>query len=178
MEKKAVARSVFEWVEAMLTAIIVVVIICSFVFRIVAVTGHSMENTLHDQDRIIVTNFNYKPKTGDIVVVSHGQHLKDPLVKRVIATEGQTLRIDFNTGEVYVDGVLLDESAYIKNPTTTPGDMEIPSVIPEGYVFVMGDNRQISLDSRYVDVGLIDVRNIMGKAQWIIFPFNRIGDIN
>ena len=168
---------VFEWVEAILPAIIVVVLLCSFGFRIVTVHQHSMQDTLQEEDRIIITNFGYHPQNGDVVVISRSQSQESNLVKRVIATEGQSLRINYNTGEVYVDGVLLDESSYIKTPTTRPGDWEIPSVIPEGYVFVMGDNRQVSIDSRNQEVGLIDVRNIMGKAQFILFPFNHMGEI-
>ena len=110
------------------------------------------------------------------MVISRAQHFEEPIIKRVIATEGQTLKIDFNTGDVYVDGVLLDEP-YIKTPTTDNEGGEIPEVIPEGYVFVMGDNRGNSLDSRSEQIGLIDKRNIIGKAQYIVFPFDRIGGI-
>ncbi len=103
------------------------------------------------------------------MVISRAQHFEEPIIKRVIATEGQTLKIDFNTGDVYVDGVLLNEP-YIKTPTTNNEGGEVPEVIPEGYVFVMGDNRGNSLDSRSEQIGLIDKRNIIGKAQCIVFP--------
>ena len=118
----------------------------------------------------------YTPKTGDVVVISHGEIYQEPIVKRVIATEGQTLDINFQTGTVTVDGKVLDEP-YIKNLTTRQGDGVIPSVIPKGYIFVMGDNRNRSLDSRSREVGLIDKNNVLGKVQCIIYPFSRIGGV-
>jgi signal peptidase I len=170
------ARSCFEWVEALITAAIIVVLIFTFLFRTIAVTGFSMQDTLQDKDRVIVTSLFYTPKPGDVVVITRAAHVEEPLVKRVIAVGGQTLKIDFSTGEVYVDGILQDEP-YIKNKTTRPGDWNFPEVIPEGYVFVMGDNRQISKDSRNQDIGLIDERDIIGKVQCIFYPFNRIGRV-
>ena len=166
-------KSCYEWVEALVTAIVVVVIIFTFIFRVVNVSGESMMNTIHDNDKVLITNLFYTPEPGDIVVIAHNNDMNEPIIKRVIAVGGQTLKINFDTGEVYVDGVLLHEE-YIREPTTNPGDMEIPEVIPEGYVFVMGDNRNDSTDSRYKKVGLVDVHNILGKAQMIIYPFDRI----
>lgn len=166
--------SCFEWVEALVTSLIAVVLIFTFLFRIVSVKGNSMYPTLHDEDRVIITNLFYEPNPGDIVVITHAGDFEEPLIKRVIAVGGQTLKIDFDKGDVYVDGVLLNEP-YINNRTTKFGDAKIPEVIPEGYVFVMGDNRGDSLDSRYIRVGLIDERYILGKAQLILFPFNRLG---
>ena len=120
----------------------------------------------------IVTNFFYTPTDGDIIVISHGAEYADPIIKRVIATEGQKLSIDFDKGEVFVDGKKLDEP-YIQGFTHAE-DAEIPEVIPEGKVFVMGDNRGVSLDSRSKEIGLIDVKDIIGKAQVVVFPFNSI----
>lgn len=166
----------FEWAEAIVTAIVIVIVLFTFVFRIVNVRGESMMDTIHDRDKVVLTNLFYTPEPGDIVVITRSAQMDEPIIKRVIAVGGQTLQIDFDTGEVYVDGVLLDEP-YIRTPTTTQGDMEIPEVIPEGYVFVMGDNRSDSIDSRFERIGLIDERNILGKAQFIIFPFDRIGGL-
>ena len=119
----------------------------------------------------------YTPQYGDIVVISHGENYNEPIIKRVIATEGQALSINYETGEVSVDGVILDED-YIKGMTIElKHPLDIPERIPEGYVFVMGDNRQGSLDSRSVDIGLIPVENIIGKAEFRIFPLNSIGSI-
>ncbi len=166
----------FEWLESIVQAIIVVVVLMAFLFRVVNVSGTSMLNTLHDADKVIVLKLNYVPKDGDVVVISRGQNLDEPLIKRVIATEGQTLSIDFSDGSVTVNGVKLNET-YIKEPMWLQGDGDIPSVIPKGYTFVMGDNRNHSLDSRFNEVGLIANENIVGKANFIVFPFNRIGAI-
>ena len=175
-EKEGVPRSCFEWAEALVSSIVIVIAIFTFLFRVVAVDGTSMETTLLDEDRIVLTNLFYSPQPGDIVVMSHGEVFDAPLVKRVIAVEGQTVDIT-NEGEVYVDGEKLEES-YIHGAKTFKGEQTYPLEVPEGYVFVMGDHRAVSLDSRYKDVGLIDERNIIGKAQCIIYPFNRIGGLS
>lgn len=176
-EYSTATKSCFEWVEAIITSIVIVVLLFTFLFRVVNVIGHSMEDTIHSDDKVLLTNLFYEPENGDVVVISRAQHFGEPIIKRVIATEGQSLKIDFNTGDVYVDGVLLDEP-YIKTPTTDNEGGEIPEVVPDGYVFVMGDNRGDSMDSRSEQIGLIDKRNIIGKAQYIVFPFNRIGGIS
>lgn len=170
------SKSCFEWMQAIISAIIIVVLVLTFVFRMVEVSGDSMENTLLSEDKVVVTNLFYTPEPGDIVVISHGEYYNKPIIKRVIAVAGQTLSIDFDTGEVVVDGVTLNET-YIKNPTTRRGNAEIPEVIPEGKVFVLGDNREVSQDSRYTSIGLIPVENIIGKAQCIVFPFDRLGKL-
>lgn len=168
----------YDWVSAFIVALIGVVILLTFVFRQVTVSGHSMNDTLVDKDRLIISNFMYTPKQGDIVIISHGESYNEPIVKRVIATSGQHLTINYDTFEVAVDGVVLDEP-YIKGKTTPPhsNQLEIPEVIPEGYVFVMGDNRQASLDSRSKTIGLIPVENIIGKAEFRIFPLTSFGSI-
>ena len=164
----------YEWLQALITAIVIVSLLLTFCFRMVDVDGPSMLNTLHDDDRVILTNFMYTPKSGDIVVISHGNNYQKPIIKRVIATEGQTLKIDYDKAQVIVDGVVLDEP-YIKDPTTQVGDNEIPEVIPDGKVFVMGDNRENSLDSRYF--GAVKKDQILGNVNYITFPFNRFGTI-
>ena len=169
-------RVCFEWLESIVVTFVIAIFVLAFVFRVVNVSGVSMMDTLLDKDKLIITDMFYTPHTGDIVVISHGEKYNDPLVKRVIATEGQTLDINFQSGTVTVDGVVLDEP-YIKNSTTKNGDGTIPSVIPKGYVFVMGDNRKRSLDSRSKEIGLIDKNNILGKVQFIIYPFSRIGGV-
>lgn len=166
---------VFDWVKAVLVSVVLVVLVMTFLFRIVIIDGSSMENTLLNADKAIITTFNYKPQDGDIVAIAHGGNLNKTIIKRVIATEGQTIEFDFdnNKAQVIVDGVILDEP-YIKNLTTEVCDWDIPDVIPEGYVFVMGDNREASLDSRRSAVGLINVDDIIGKAEIIIAPFDRV----
>ncbi len=167
--------SCFEWMEAIIISIITVAILFSFVFRAVTIVGSSMENTLLDKDKVIITDFMYKPNNGDIIVAT-SKTFSDPIIKRVIAKGGQTLKINFSTGDVYVDGQLLNEP-YIKTATVNYEGAEIPEVIPEGYLFVMGDNRLHSKDSRSPQIGLIDEDDIMGKAQFIIYPFSRIGGL-
>ena len=147
-ESISVTSFIFEWANAFMVALIVVVLLLTFVFRQVTVSGSSMTDTLSDKDRLIISSFMYKPQYGDIVVISHGENYSDPIIKRVIATEGQSLSINYETGEVSVDGVILEEK-YIKGKTIRlRNSLEIPEKIPEGYVFVMGDNREGSLDSR------------------------------
>ena len=148
-------------------------------FRVVVVSGPSMKNSLVDGDYLLLlsSTFYGDPEPGDIVVVSKAD-FKDgePIVKRVIATEGQTVRIDGNTGEVYVDGQLLDEE-YIMTPSSSGryGSMEV--TVAEGCVFVMGDNRANSKDSRDSAIGQVDVRQIVGKAIFLVFPGNEEGRI-
>ncbi len=167
----------FDILESVTQAIIVVVIALSFVVKIVSVKGWSMLNTLRDADRLVVMKWNYKPQNGDVVVIKRGQNLDEPIVKRIIATEGQTVSIDFTTGTVRVDGKPLNEK-YIREVTRLQGDAENPQVVPQGYCYVMGDNRNHSMDSRFKDVGLIPYDYIVGKAQWIVYPFNRFGGID
>ncbi len=171
-----VVVSAFEWDNTLIAALIIIVLLMTFVFRQVTVDGISMENTLKNNDRLITTNIFYTPHNGDIVVVSHGQKYAQPIIKRVIATSGQTLTIDYENNEVIVDGVLLDEP-YIKGKTIEPirEPMDPPAVIPEGYVYVMGDNREHSLDSRSAVINLIPVEDIMGKAVLRLYPFDRFG---
>lgn len=172
LKKSEGTASLFDWVHSLVFAVAIVVILLTFFLRLVDVSGTSMVPTLKHQDKVIVTNFFYTPTDGDIVVISHGAEYTDPIIKRVIATEGQTLSIDFDKGKVTVDGKVIDEP-YIQGFTHAE-DAEIPEVIPEGKVFVMGDNRGVSLDSRSKEIGLIDVNDIIGKAQLVVFPFNHI----
>ncbi len=168
LNTSAVSLSLFDWVNSIIVAVVAVVILLTFCFRLINVDGTSMEPTLINKDKVIVTELFYTPDNGDVVVISHGEEYDKPLVKRVIATEGQTLNIDFDNNKIYVDGELVDEP-YIQGDTVK-GNADIPEVIPEGKVFVLGDNRPISLDSRYHEVGLIDVDTIIGKAQVVIIP--------
>lgn len=113
-----------------------------------------------------------------MVVITHTAKLQEPIIKRVIALENQTVDIDFETGTVYVDGQALDESAYIANGITTqPSDYTYPLTVPEGHLFVLGDNRAVSKDSRNSSVGMIDERYVLGKAELVVFPFSRFGKI-
>lgn len=177
-EESSATQSCFEWLQAIVTAVVIVVLLLTFVFRLVDVDGESMTNTLHNSDKVFVTSLLYEPKDRDIVVISHGQEYNKPIIKRVIATEGQSVKIDYENRQVMVDGVVIDEP-YIREPMVFKEVFSnpIPDVIPEGMVFVMGDNRNNSLDSRSQQVGLINKDDIIGKAQAVVFPFDRFSTL-
>ena len=148
-------------------------------FRVVIVSGPSMNSTLVDGDYILLLgNVLYtNPEQGDIIVASKDS-FKDgePIIKRIIATEGQKVDIDFVAGIVYVDGVALDEP-YTLTPTNLQEGMSFPLTVEEGCVFVMGDNRNMSKDSRNPEIGMVDCREILGKAIILIFPGSSGGQI-
>lgn len=176
-EEKSIYLDIYRALGDMISCLIFVVILFVFAIRLVGVVGESMYPTLHDGDKLtLLSNFLYEPKVGDIVVLKAEAYTRGPLVKRVIADEGQTVDINFDTGEVWVDGVLLDEP-YINEPTYRNEGMEFPLTVPENCIFVMGDNRNHSTDSRSTMVGCVDKRYILGKALSIVMPFNRIGGI-
>jgi signal peptidase I len=157
----------------------VVVVIYLLFFRVVSVVGDSMFDTLVDGDRVvIVSNLIYRqPKAGDIVIASKDSFRDgECIVKRIIATEGQEVDIDFNTGIVSVDGVPLDEDYTFSNATNFEGVI-FPHVVEDGCVFLMGDNRIVSHDSRSPLIGDIDVRQIMGKVVFLLFPGNDGGTV-
>ena len=148
-----------EWISAILIAVVLAFFIRTYIFTLVQVSGPSMEETLHTGDRLVVTRIGYTPKQGDIVVFKPDQHPNEPYIKRVIATAGQTVDIDFEQGIVYVDGKELSED-YIKNPTQRQSDVQFPITVPEGCVFVMGDNRMESHDGRSLDVSSIKTKDV------------------
>lgn len=164
----------FDVSKTVLFVFSIISIIFIFVIRDANVVGSSMVDTLHNNDKVILYNFMYTPKDNDIIVINAEDQIEKRIIKRVIATEGQTLNINYEKGEVSVDGIVLAEnyvSSYTKKPNN---EWSIPYVIPEGYVFVMGDNRNISLDSRDSEIGLIPVDEVIGKAIFIVYPFDRI----
>ena len=152
-------KDFYEWVQALVCSVLVVVMLFTFVIRMIGVDGHSMVPTLQDGDRLLVLNSMLYDdyKYGDIVVLRKSSFLSEPIVKRVIATEGQTVDIDFSTGSVYVDGVLLKED-YINELTFTEEGTEFPLTVPEGSIFVMGDNRDHSNGSRDSGLGTVGSR--------------------
>ncbi len=165
----------YDWIMSLLIALVVSVSLFVFFVRIIDVSGTSMVPTLHNEDKMFVSNLFYTPQAGDVVVFKTDSY--DPnkaLVKRVIATEGQTVNIDFDNGIVYIDGVPIQED-YIAEVTTTKLDFIGPKKVPEGCVFVMGDNRNMSTDSRKAEIGMVDHRMILGRAYAIIFPITEIG---
>ena len=148
------------------------VLLFTFVARIIVVSGPSMENTLMAKDLILVWTLGYTPKQGDVVVLTQESYQEDSIVKRVIALEGQRVDIDYSSGTVYVDDVPLKED-YTKERMFVPhyGEGINHVTVPEGCIFVMGDNRNHSADSRYPDIGLVDTRCVIGHGLVVLFPF-------
>lgn len=171
-KKQTEGRGAYEWVQALVCSVLAVVLIFTFVVRIVRVSGESMRETLQDQDMLVVLNNwlcgTYEP--GDIVILQRDDFYGgEPIVKRVIATEGQTVDIDFDAGVVYVDGTALEE-AYTREPTWTQEGTEFPLTVPQGCIFVMGDNRNDSDDSRDSALGPVDTRCVLGRALLLAVP--------
>ena len=167
-------QELFEWYEALISAALVLVLIFSFVFRIIQVDGESMVPTLQNGDKLIVWGAGYEPRRGDVVIVDSYTAYGKPLVKRVIAKGGDTVSIDYQTGTVSVNGEVLQED-YIAEPTYLGYDITFPYTVPEGTVFVMGDNRNASLDSRSSYVGCLDERDILGKVLLCFLPISDFG---
>ena len=166
------AQKIYFEAREIITVLLAFMLIYIFCFRVVVVVGDSMFDTLVHGDRLVlISNFFYQnPKHGDIIVASKDSFRNgECIVKRVIATEGQEVDIDFKKGLVYVDGVALEED-YIYSPTMLYEGVSFPLVVDEGCIFVMGDNRMDSKDSRSTEIGLIDKREILGKAIFLMFP--------
>jgi len=156
-----------------------IMLVFLLVFRIIVVSGSSMYGTLVNGDYLLLLSnvFYQEPERGDIVVISKETFDNGkPIVKRVIATEGQTVDIDFLNGIVYVDGVALEED-YIYTLTTVEEGTQFPLTVEEGCIFVLGDNRGVSLDSRNPAVGQIDTREVIGKAFFLMYPGDHYGKI-
>ncbi len=165
-------RYLYEWVQALVCSVLTVVLVFTFGIRLIGVDGHSMVPTLQDGDRLLVTTslLSGDYEYGDIVIIQKGSFAGgEPIVKRVIATGGQTVDIDFETGAVYVDGTLLEED-YINELTFVEEGTEFPLTVPEGSIFVMGDNRNHSSDSRDASLGTVDTRYVIGRAVILAFP--------
>ena len=182
-------KSALLYLQDLVHMLLTIVLVFLLLFRIIVVSGDSMYSTLLDGDYLLLlSNLFYRdPEPGDIIVISKESFDNGaPIVKRVIATEGQQVDIDFEAGAVYVDGVELQED-YINNLTHHGRGVEFPLIVEEGCIFVLGDNRGVSLDSRYSEIGQIDKREVLGKALFLMLPgtshgqqrqdFSRIGAI-
>lgn len=174
-------KTLYEWLEEIVIALTLVILVFTFLFRVVTVTGESMLPNFVEGQKLIVTNLGHSVEQGTVVVITNV--LNEPIIKRVIATEGQTVDIDYETGVVYVDGEAVDEMQFgLENgittrPYSTLEAMVFPQTVPEGCVFVLGDNRSVSKDSRYTEVGMVDTRHILGEAVFTLYPFDRFGVI-
>lgn len=168
----AASKELYDWIYCLLFALVVCVLLFAFVFQVIDVVGSSMVPTLHNGEKMLVSGLFYKPKAGDIVIFKKDEY--DPnraLVKRVIATEGQEINMDFTNGIVYIDGEPIVED-YINELTFNKLDFIGPKTVPEGCVFVMGDNRNASIDSRKNEIGMLDTRLIIGRAYYVIYPLS------
>ena len=177
-EPESIESTAYCCAQALITAVVGVVVLFTFFVRLIGVSGGSMQDTLYTGDRLLVLNSvfcDFQP--GDVVVVNdYNAELDETLVKRIIAVGGQTVDIDFSTGTVYVDGQELDEP-YIKEPTYTTAGTQFPLTLAEDEVFVMGDNRNNSTDSRDLQLGPIDTDYILGKAVLALWPMERFGAV-
>lgn len=184
----SIGETVLDWAKTFFFALIGVIFVFTLLARGVTVDGDSMNNTLQDRDYLVISNLFYTPKTGDIVVIQspHYKNGEEPLLKRVIATGGQTVRINFRTWEVWVDGELLNEPYVLRMEGSSMRNEDLDYdnegwaevVVEENCVFVMGDNRNNSLDSRSDAIGQIDQRYIMGRLLFRLLPFEHFGRVN
>ena len=187
------AATIFEYMEMFVFAAATVILFMTFVLRLCVVSGPSMNNTLLNGERLLVSDLFYTPKQGDIIVFHQTSEIDDrfnePIVKRVIATQGQFVRIDYTTATVYVsdddtftEDEALDESqyAYFSNGKwSSPYGHTVSEVyeVPEGHLFVLGDNRNVSADSRDARVGFVDERRVLGKVLLRVTPFSKFGKV-
>ena len=177
---RSLAGDLFSWLQALVFALLILILCFTFFGRIISVDGYSMTPTLQNRDMLLLQCVGYTPKQGDIVVLTKEfASVTDPIVKRIIATGGQTVQINYAENRVYVDGVPLEEP-YIKEPMQGPNSSMEDTVyceVPPGHVFVMGDNRNGSSDSRHRDLGPVDERYILGRAFFVVLPFGHAGPV-
>ena len=178
------AEHLFEWMEIFSSALLTVILLFTFIFRMVTVEGPSMRETLHAKDNLIISHLFYTPKQNDIVVIQvpNNPLFSDPIIKRVIAVEGQTIDFDFEYWKVYVDGEEIDEPYInsIAGEWMSASNIlyeSLPITIEPGKIFVMGDNRNNSADSRSASLGQVDVNDVVGRVIFRVFPFNKFGAV-
>ncbi len=183
-ETRSIWAELHEWIDTAVITVVCVLLLFTFVFKQVQVDGTSMCDTLQNNERIIMSDVFYTPKYGDIIVISNEIHEGVPLIKRVIATEGQWVNI--TDGMVYVGDSKEDMkpkgNEFTKQSTDASvsvryGQHNYPLQVPKGTVFVLGDNRSVSLDSRTESIGFVDTKQILGKALYRVFPMDKMGSI-
>lgn len=173
--KSSMKKELLDWIISIAVALVVAFLIRQYIFTLVRVDGSSMEPTLQHADTLFVNRFMYTPENGDVIIFRPHTNPEVHYVKRVIATEGQEVNIDPREGKVYVDGVELNET-YIDEPLNSPGKaVKYPYIIPEDHVYVLGDNRNNSQDSRAI--GAVHEDSIVGKVIFRILPLSGFGSI-
>ena len=194
-KKSSFLKELLSFIETLLITFFIFMLVFTYVINVTTVRGSSMEETLLPGDKLIVSMLNRHPETGDIVIIEandavtmsddgtpvYNKGIGKTIVKRVIAVGGQSLDIDFERGAVYIDGSMLDEEYVTKGLTHLDSGAftgKYPITVPDGYVFVMGDNRNVSKDSRSSEVGLIPLSSITGKAVLRIYPFDSFGAVD
>ena len=171
-------REAYDWIQSLISALLICVLVFVFVMRIMDVKGSSMVPTLSNGDKVLVSDLFYEPARGDIVVFKKDSYDDNKaLVKRVVAVAGDVVNIDFEKGIVYVNGEALEED-YIDVLTTTKIDFIGPQTVPDSCLFVMGDNRNASTDSRDKRIGMVDKRLIIGKVLLVVYPFDSFGGVD
>lgn len=170
-----------DWIETIVISFVIVTLVFTFAARVVTVNGASMEPNYYDGDRVLVTSLAGEAKAGDVVIIVHA--LDETLIKRVVATEGQVVDFDNEQGELIVDGTVVTGDVYgTRNgitfaPENMDDTMDFPQTVPEGCVFVLGDHRDDSTDSRKLSVGMVDRRNILGRVVFNLYPMSKIGPV-
>jgi signal peptidase I len=167
--KEKLVQLVYDTTSIIFTAVIIIMVVFTFFFRIAGVIGPSMIPTLHDGDKLVVSAFIAEPQAGDVIIITQPNAFHEPIVKRIVGMPGQEVDIDFIKGLVYIDGNLMQEN-YVQGSTTDRFDIDFPVTVPDGSVFVMGDNRNHSTDSRSSQIGFVDENYILGKVVGRIYP--------
>ena len=185
-EKKSSPKlDLYYWTQALVMVLILLILICTLVGRVIGVVGSSMVPTLHDGDMLLLQSLGYTPKQGDVVVLRKPGFPAPPqdtapIVKRVIAVGGQHVRVDYDAGAVYVDGVALDEPYILEHMTDhySPEMNVLDITVPQGSIYVLGDNRNHSSDSRHEALGTVDCRYVLGRVLGVIWPLSDFGTVD
>lgn len=178
-EKGSVKLDLYFWMQALVMALVSLILVFTLVGRVIGVVGSSMVPTLHQSDLLLLQSIGYTPKQGDVVVLRKPSFMTEPIVKRVIAVGGQHVTVDYDAGTVTVDGQALDEP-YINElmvDTMNPYMTVLDVTVPEGSIYIMGDNRNHSSDSRDQRLGTVDERYVLGRALCVVLPFQDFGPV-